>query len=180
MIRTTGTLACYFLVLFTVAAHAQERGPGDPHIRSQYTELVDAIATGVRTSETLRDLVAHIEASDVVAYLVQQRSPSAAVAAHVSFISAAGGRRYVYVVVDPRYAGCQLIALLGHELQHVVEIAGEPSVVDDRSLAAFYRRVGFHEGRWDVERFDSQKAIDTGQRVMREMLAPGSPATRAQ
>src|SRR5438445_3650089 len=131
MIRTTGTLAFVFLLLFTAAPHAQERRPQDPHIRSHDPELVDAIASGARTSDTLRDLIAHIQASDVVAYLVQQRSRSAGVAAHLSFISAAGGRRYVYIVVDPRYAGCQLIALLGHELQHVVEIADEPSVVDD-------------------------------------------------
>jgi len=179
MIRTTGTLAFFFLLLFT-AAHAQERPPRDPHIRSLCPELAGAIAAGVSGSDTFRDLIAHIETSDVVAYLVRHRSPSAAVAAHVSFISTAGGRRYVYVVIDPRYAGCRLIALLGHELQHVVEIGDEPSVVDEGSLAAFYRRVGFSAGRREAEDFDSQKAIDTGQRVMREMLAPGSPATRAQ
>jgi hypothetical protein len=179
MIRSTWTLALFFLLFCTATAQTQEQ-PLEPHIRSHHPELVDAIAAGVRTSVTLRDLIAHIEASDVVAYLVLHRSPSASVAAHVSFISAAGGRRYVSVIVDPRYAGCQLIALLGHELQHVVEIADEPSVIDDRSLAAFYQRIGFAENGWASDRFDSQPAIDAGRRVMREMRAPGSLSSRAQ
>src|SRR5262249_17422989 len=98
----------------------------------------------------------------------------------VSFISAAGGRRYLHLAVDPKYAGCRLIALLGHELQHVVEIADEPSVVDERSLAAYYRRIGFSRWGWDAESFESQAAIDVGRRVMREVLAPGFAATRAR
>jgi hypothetical protein len=70
--------------------------------------------------------------------------------------------------------------LLGHELQHVVEIANEPSVVDERSLAAFYRRIGFKAAESEVDRFESQRAIDAGQRIMRKILAPGFAASRAQ
>ncbi len=159
MIRTIWTLA------LLLSVH-------DPHIRSQHAELLDAVTAGARTSPTLRRLVDRIESSDVVVYLETRRSPSAFVAAHLSFISAAGGRRYLHVVVDPKYAGCQLIGLLGHELQHAAEIAAEPSVVDERSLAAYYRRVGFTAGGAEAERFDSQAAIDAGRRVMRELLAP--------
>jgi hypothetical protein len=154
MIRTIWTLA-HLLSVF------------DPHIRSRHAELLDAIDVGVRTSPTLRRLVDRLAASDVIVYLELRRSPSPFVAAHLSFISAAGGRRYVHVAVDPKYAGCQLIALLGHELQHAAEIADEPSVVDERSLAAYYRRIGFAAGDGE-ERFDSQAAIDAGRRVMRE------------
>jgi hypothetical protein len=102
------------------------------------------------------------------------------VAAHVSFMAAAGGRRYLAISVDPKYAGCQLTALLGHELQHAAEIAGEPSVVDARSLAAVYRRIGFASGRWEQERYESRAAIDVGRQVMRETLTRESGSTRAQ
>jgi hypothetical protein len=180
MIRSTGTLAFFFLLLFAATAQPQDRPLRDPRIRSSDPEVLDAIETGAQASETLRELIAHVEASDIVVYVVLRPSPSPSVAAHVSFISAAGGRRYVYIVIDPRYGGCQLTALLGHELQHVVEIADEPSVVDERSLAEFYRRIGFATNGWALERFESQRAIDAGQRVMREMLAPGSVASRAR
>jgi hypothetical protein len=153
---------------------------GDPHIRSQHPELIDAVAEGAAVSATLRALVDEVESAEVVIYLVWQQPRSSTVAAHVAFISSAGGRRYVYVAVDPKYRGSQLISLLGHELQHVVEIAREPSVVDERSLSAYYRRIGFSRAGWDAGRFESEAAIEVGQQVMREVLAPGSAATRAQ
>src|SRR5262249_12461977 len=162
MIRTVWTLA--LLVSFS-----------DPHIRSRHAELLEAIDAGARTSPTLRRIVDRIEASDVVVYLVTRPSLSPFVAAHLSFISAAGGRRYLSVTIDPKYAGCQLVGLLGHELQHAAEIAGEPSVVDERSLAALYRRIGFSTEGPEVERFDSRAAIDAGRRIVRETSAGSSP-----
>jgi hypothetical protein len=179
MIRSIWTLACC-VMFFVVATHAQEHHPCDPHIRSADAALVGALGAGARASATLRELMVHINASDVVVYLVARRALSPTVAAHVSFISKAGGRRYLYVAVDPRYSGCQLVALLGHELQHVVEIADEPSVFDQRSLAVFYRRIGFSTGGWENDRFESQRAVDAGYRVMREMLAPAPAASRGQ
>ena len=55
--------------LSAASAHAQDPRPPDPHIRSHDPELVNATVDGARASETLRDLIAHIEASDFVAYL---------------------------------------------------------------------------------------------------------------
>lgn|SRR5262249_54803524 len=149
----------------------------DPRIRSTQAELTGALEAGARMSPTLQELVARIEASDVVVYLVWNRSMETGVAARVSFMAAAGGRRYVRVAIDPVHGGCPLIGLLGHELQHVVEIAEEPSIVDERSLAAFYRRIGFATGAWNQERFDSQAAIDVGRQVMRETQAQGFGST---
>ena len=60
-----------------------------------------------------------------------------------------------------------MIGLLAHELQHIAEIADEPSVVDDRSLAAFYRRVGFSVSL-QANRFESAAAIAAGQRAARD------------
>lgn len=133
-------------------------------------------------SETFRALVARIDSSDVIAYLARQPSEVTGVAAHVSFVLAAGGRRYVRVAIDPKYGGCQLLALLGHELQHVAEIADEPSVVSERSLATFYRRVGYSIDDPESERFESRPAVDAGRRIMHEVLAftaaAASPAPR--
>jgi hypothetical protein len=142
----------------------------DPHIRSPYPELLDAVSLGARTSPTLRDLVDRIEASDVVVYLANDSAPSPFVAAHLSFISAAGGRRYLMVTVNRQYMGCQLMALLGHELQHAAEIADEPSVVDERSMSAHYRRIGFRTGS-QAEQYDSAAAIETGRRIMRDVTS---------
>jgi hypothetical protein len=129
------------------------------------------LTAGVHASATLRALVRHLESSDVVVYVVFERPRTAAIAAHVSFIAAAGGRRYLHVGIDPKYGGLQRLGLLGHELQHAAEIAAEPSVLDGRSLAAFYRRIGFGILPGSGDHFDSDAAIDAGDRVMREAHA---------
>jgi hypothetical protein len=166
------TLSFIFLLLSTATlAHAQCLPPRDPHIRSGNEALLDALATGVKASPTLRRIASSLEASDVVVYVVFEPSPTNGVAAHVSFISAAGGRRYLHVGIDPRFSGTQLIALLGHELQHAAEIAAEASVVDSRTLAEFYRRVGFGGTFGTREHFESDRAIEAGYRVGREAQA---------
>ena len=101
-----------------------------------------------------------------------------AIAADTAFISAAGGRRYVLVAIDPKYGGSQLIELIGHELRHAVEIADEPSVVDTRSLAKLYRRIGFGGDVGDGNHFDTHEAIEIGGRVLHDVLG-ATPFIRA-
>ena len=64
----------------------------------------------------------------------------------------------------------QQIALIGHELQHAVEIADEPDIVDTDSLARQYRRFGrvSQISARGIE-FDSIGAVETGYQVLREM-----------
>ena len=47
------------------------------------------------------------------------------------FISANSGRRYLRISIDRRYAGCQRLGILGHELRHAVEIADAASVTEN-------------------------------------------------
>jgi hypothetical protein len=180
MIRSVGTLS--FVSLFLLLAPiggAHDRAPDYPHIRSGNPDLMAAASLGLEASPLMREIVGRIESSDAVVYLVCEASRTPGIAAHVSFISAAGGRRYLRVAVDPRFSGAQLIGLLGHELQHAAEIAGEPSVVDERSLAAFYHRVGFAVPSGRAARFESAAAIDAGRRVMRDAAAHVAAAAAA-
>jgi hypothetical protein len=172
MVRSVGTVSFVcVLLLFAAQGSAQCLPPPDPRIRAGNPVLVDALATGVKASPTLRSIVSLIESSDVVVYVAFEPPRIAGIAAHVVFISAAGGRRYLHVGIDPRFSGPALVGLLGHELQHAAEIAGEPSVVDRGSLAAFYRRIGFGGSRGTVEHFESERAIDVGYHVERDTSA---------
>jgi hypothetical protein len=170
MTRSTWTLAFLFLALFA-PARAADPAFADPHIRSTEPELLEALAQGVRVSPTLRDLVDRLETSDVVVYLTFDRSLSPQLAGHLSLITAAPGRRYVRVAIDRRNLGCQRIAILGHELHHAIEIAESPAVVDEASLSALYRRIGFRSAGASVDCFDSIGAILAGHTVRKEALA---------
>ncbi len=169
MVRSVGTVSFVcLLLLFAAQSSAQCPPPLDPRIRVGNPILVDALATGVKASPIFRSIVSLVESSDVVVYVAFEPPRIAGIAAHVVFISAAGGRRYLHVGIDPRFSGAALVGLLGHELQHAAEIAGEPAVVDRNSLAAFYRRIGFGGSKGTVEHFESDRAIDVGYHVERD------------
>src|SRR5262249_56071864 len=108
----------------------------DGEIGMVNAELRAALTVGTRVSPTLDRLVEEIEHSDLIVYVMFERARQRAVAAHVGFMTAAGGRRYVHVALDPALQGPNLIGMLAHELQHAAEIARAPAGGGERALAA--------------------------------------------
>jgi len=143
------------------------------HIRSTQAELRAAIETGVAHSELFRELVDRIDASDVVVHIVYDHDPAPGIAGHITFAASTGGVRYLRIAIVPRLGGTDLLAILGHELQHAVEIAEEPSVVDQASMAVFYATVGEHRGGDRSPTFDTAAAVAAGDRIRREASGGG-------
>jgi hypothetical protein len=168
MIRTTWTPAFLFVLL--LAPLSAQECP-DPHIRSTEPILLAALTHGERASETVRRLVGRVNASDVAVYLMFDPHPAPGSAAHLSLITSAPGRRYLRISFDRRLSERDLPAMLGHELQHAVEIAESPSAIDAASVAALYRRIGFRSRSPQVDCFDSVGAILAGRMVEKEVLA---------
>jgi hypothetical protein len=169
MTRSIPTLAFLFLALALASPGTAGETCPDPHIRSSETELLGALAEGARVSPTLRRLVDRLEASDVVVYLMFDRHSSPRTAGHLSLLTAVPGRRYLRVSIDRRNDGCRRLAILGHELQHAVEIAEAASVTSEATLAALYRRIGFRSGDARLDCFDSVGAILAGRAVEKEV-----------
>jgi hypothetical protein len=62
------------------------------------------------------------------------------------------------------------IAVLGHELQHALEVAQNPDIVSPGTMASAYERFGFTRKRgWDRVDFDTKEAIVTGVTIAREL-----------
>ena len=161
----------FFVVLISSRALSAETIPEDRrrHIRTTDPRLIRLVRDGVRTSETFRRLVDRLNRSDVVVYLDCGGS-TASSDGRLTFISAVGGYRYVHVRVARLAAEDVQTALIGHELQHAVEIADAPDVVDSPSLAREYQRIGFLSPRLTPGvSFDSDAAVAAGQRVLREL-----------
>jgi len=177
MIRTFPALAFFLLTTLTVSPFAQS-AVRDPHLRSVEVELIADLEIGVRVSPTFRQLVARLEASDIVVYLMFDGSLAPHTDGHVSLMAMAGGRRYLRLSIDRHTAGCQRLAILGHELQHAVEIAEAADAVDQASMVSLYRRIGFRSARGRPESFDSRLAIETGRQVRREVLAAAANGSR--
>jgi hypothetical protein len=79
------------------------------------------------------------------------------------------------VALSPSLSGNNAISILGHELQHVLEVADDASIVDDATLRRYYAKHGIAvRGGLD---FDSESARDVGSDVRRDLVAARASRT---
>jgi hypothetical protein len=175
--RARSLLLCCLLVAtpsLSMAAEPITESPRRPPIRSTDRRLRMLLEEGLRTSPTLRALVARLHASDVVVYL--QCDGPAAPDGRLTFLSSVGGHRYV-VVRMARFGRMQQIAMMAHELQHAVEIAEIPAIVDGESLVREYKRIGYINP-WSTlpgVAFDTRAAVRAGEQVLKELMQEDFP-----
>jgi hypothetical protein len=144
---------------------------GVPHLRPLSESATIIIERGLARSPTFRDLVARLNRSDVVVYVDEDHFQSRALAGQLSFLTRAGGYRYVRVRLQWRSHDVQQVATLAHELQHALEIAGRPDIVDHASMARAFADFGHQRSPVPamIESFETTAAIDAGDRVWREL-----------
>jgi len=176
---TIGTMGCHlrsFVVVTVLSCGASlqpiyaEQPSDGTHVRTNDSRMRAAIADGIAGSAFFRDLVAQLDASDVIVYAESDCLMPPPLGGRLTFMSSAGGRRYVLVRIACTIEGRGQIAMLGHELRHAVEIADGESVVDESSLAVAYRQIGFASNAMPTGAgFDSRAAIEAGRRVWEEL-----------
>jgi hypothetical protein len=142
-------------------------------LRSSDGALLDVLDQGFSRSQTLRDLESKIESASVIVYLSRAVLP-AGLAGRTRLMGAGGAWRFLSVEIDERAGPLDVLTVIGHELQHVLEIGASAEVVDDASLAALYRRIGIEttDARGATPgsfTFETRDAIETGHRVRSEL-----------
>lgn len=123
-------------------------------------------------SPSVRLLIGHLERSDLVVY-VRIEELAGRHQAETRFISAAPGVRYLMVRIDPRLLATEMVALFGHELQHVKEIADAPAVQSGSDVAALFKKLGWPSST--PNGFETAAAVEVGRLVMQELR--GVPGT---
>ncbi len=147
------------------------------HARPTSPHAACLLRMATERSALVRALVEDLERTDVVAYLIFSRDGAAEGARDfMSFMSAAGGRRYVAITIYWRpQAPIAYVPALAHELQHALELADATGARDGRAVAHMYGTIG-----WQTEtgRFETARARST-QELVRQELARGGSAPGA-
>jgi len=132
------------------------------------TPRVGALITeGIQRSRTFASLIADLHQTNVIVYVETSMGLPNDVAGRILFASAAGDQRYLRVQLRATLARDVMISVIAHELRHALEVAGEQSVVTEKTLEEFYRRVGDSAhpgGGYDTE------AARAAQRIVRGEL----------
>jgi hypothetical protein len=130
----------------------------DPYIRA----MVDEAA---RRSATFRRLTQVIEATNGIVY-VEQGACGHSVRACLTFsVTPAGDYRILRVLVDARQPDWEVMASIGHELQHTTEVLSNPLLTSTEAVYLFYSREWATLG----DAFETPEAIRVGRAVRNEV-----------
>lgn len=185
--RLTLSTACVAFALIASSAGAQESdpdsrppGPGT-RVRGANESAKVLLATAVERSPTVRRLVAALEESDLILLIsVDPPAPGQTLFRHhgsVRLLGSAGGQRYAAIWIDSMWylnTGWRChVPLLAHELQHALELAGAPRVIDQAGMVALFTRIGSQVG---PRHFETKAAIAVESRVREELAISAQPS----
>ncbi len=136
------------------------------HIRTMDTPIRKLLKRGVRHSPSFAALVTRLQDSNVYVYIELMDRLPGALEGRLMMLPSAHGHRYVRVQIAPHGSFDDMIALLGHELQHAVEVADAEEVIDQATMAKLYERIGSRGGE---HLYDTVAAQEMGRTVRREL-----------
>src|SRR5262245_31960521 len=147
-----------------------------PHLRILDGALKSLFEHGLTQSPTLRALADKVEAASILVFVEGDMRMSERLGAQLQFVTSVDGVRYVRVDINCMLAPRRQIALLAHELQHALEIAERPDIVDIEAMESMYEDIGFQSFDNGRHRgFETHAALEVQETVDREL---GGRATR--
>jgi hypothetical protein len=140
---------------------------GSPRVRSSHPYIRAMIAEAVERSPSFRRLVDAIDRTDGIVYVEQGKCGHSVRACLTLSVTPAGTFRILRVLVDSRQPDWDVMASIGHELQHAVEVLGERSLKTSEAVYLFY----FREGGTSDHSFETAAAIKVGNAVRNEVVS---------
>jgi hypothetical protein len=146
----------------------------DTHIRTEDAGIRALIAEGSAHSPTFNHLIDAINATDGIVYLLRGSCHLRVHACLLLHMTSAGNHRVLRLVIERQKADWALLPTIAHELAHAHEVLGDPDVRSAKDMFALYVRIGIDPPQSSMQRrnpaaFETQRAIDAGQRVREEL-----------
>lgn len=142
-----------------------------PRIRTTGPRAALTLRRGLTLCPTLRAQVEQLERSDLIVYITCERRPPGRSDASMQLVHATTEFRFVRIAINIELSMPRRLALLGHELQHALEMAGNPGIRDRASFLQYYEQVGVRH--LDPKALDTEAARQTGERVRQEFATAG-------
>jgi hypothetical protein len=139
----------------------------DRRVRSTDPRIVELLEAGMQRSPTFAGLVKSVSATDVIVYIERVRDLPRSLGGRLLLMPIASSQRYLRIQVRGDLPRRDLIALIGHELRHALEIAQEPTVRDNSSMISLFQRIG--RSSRQTHTFDTTAAQNAGWKVRQEL-----------
>jgi len=141
-----------------------EKAAAASHVRTESAQLRRLIDDTAAQSVIVRELIARLGCSDVIVYVELTASPQIP-RARTKLVTALPGVRFLRIGINTGMSGSDFAPLLGHELQHAVEIAERDEVRDEDAVRRLYREIGRAGPR---DSFETDAALDVEWQVRLE------------
>lgn len=135
------------------------------HVRAGNSTIATLIDHARERSATFRRLTDTINASDGIVFIEPGTCGHGMRACFVN-VTPAGPSRMLWVMVDAGGTDCDLMGLIGHELQHTVEVLSDRTVT---SAAAMYFFYGQRADAGTRPAFETMAAKRAGETVRAEV-----------
>ena len=139
-----------------------------PRVRSTDARIAALIARAVDQSATFRSLVDRVAATDGIVYIETGRCGGVRACLTLQ-VTVAKPYRILWIIVDPRRPACEVMASVGHELWHALEVLREPSIRSTGALYFFITKDRDHNLHPWVE---TRAALRVGEDVLSELRKP--------
>jgi hypothetical protein len=133
-------------------------------LRTLGSVLAAIVTQAIDRSTTFRQLVEAIGQTDGIVYVEHGRCGHG-VHACLLAVTSGGANRIVRVRVAANKADWELMGSVGHELQHAVEVLGNPAITSTAAMHVFYSRIGHRVGNV----FETAAAVRAGNKVRAEV-----------
>ena len=149
MRRDCGNWLLALALLLAVASSARAddfvRTVAAAHIRPTSQDARRLIDRAASRSPTVAQLIDRLALTDVIVYVQLAIGPHVDTA-RTSLATTTRHARFVRILINARTAPWDQVEMLGHELQHALEIASAPEVMDEGGMRTLYARIGL-QGR---------------------------------
>jgi hypothetical protein len=141
-------------------------------VRSTERFMIALIREGYERSPTFRELVDTLQHSNMIVFVQPGPCAGGRIRSCLTSVNGSAAERHIRIKVDTRTSKGALIAAMGHELQHAVEIAEHPEIVDAAGVLRLYRQIAFgrcHDGL--SEECETTRALASETKVLKELHA---------
>jgi hypothetical protein len=141
-------------------------GSPDGRVRGLDRDARRILQRASEASPSIARMLADLESSDVMVGIETARLPRF-LNGEVRVVAATPEARYLRVRLNVPKGDHELVAVLGHELCHALEIAAMKDVRDTPSLVKAYQRIGT-KGHGDGY-YETEAALEAGRNVAKEL-----------
>lgn len=167
-------LPAAFALALTTGVDARDRLADSPHLRPATPAASSFVSGAAAASPIVRGLLEKLEQGNVVAYVHLVPATPGLAPSTLTFVGRSSSQRFVLLHIGNDVPADRQIALLGHELQHVLELTRAPWVTSQADVQSLLAMIGWRDAT-RASGFETGAAVAVEHKIAKQLRAVSRP-----